>query len=104
MTYLHCARCKLAIQSGLNCVTPTTCPRCVARAGIAAPLFASTLNGVEMRARDRERKRRRGLRDVRIRPAFGNTRERCGDPGPIFAPWAKREAADGDTQGGLFAG
>ncbi len=84
MTYLHCARCKLAIQSGLNCITPTTCPRCQARAGIAAPLFASELNGVEMRARERER--RRAPRQARTRPAFGNTRDRHGDLGPIFRP------------------
>ena len=97
MTYLHCARCKLAIQSGLNCVTPSTCPRCQARAGIAAPLFASDLNGVEMRARERER--RRAPRKARARPVFGYTRDRGGDPGPIFAPMP---AGDAEMQGGLF--
>ena len=97
MTYLHCARCKLAIQSGLNCVAPATCPRCQARAGIASPMFASDLNGVEMRAR--ERQRRRAPRTARTRPAFGFMRERDGDAGPIFAPVPADHA---DTQDGLF--
>ena len=97
MTYLHCARCKLAIQSGLNCVTPSTCPRCQARAGIASPLFASELNGVEMRARERER--RRAPRKARTRPVFGYTRERDGAGAPIFAPMP---GAHADTHDGLF--
>jgi|GEM_PF-3764473 len=101
MTYLHCARCKLAIQSGLNCITPTTCPRCQARAGIAAPLFASELNGVEMRARERER--RRAPPQARTRPAFGNTRDRHGDLGPIFRPVANRGSDAADAHGGLIA-
>lgn len=92
MTYLHCARCKLAIQSGLNCVTPSTCPRCHARAGIASPLFASELNGVEMRAR--ERARRRAPRKPRARPVVGFMRERAGDPGPIYAPGAEANAGE----------
>ena len=98
MTYLHCARCKLAIQSGLNCVTPSTCPRCQARAGIASPLFASDLNGVEMRAQERER--RRAPRKARTRPLFGYMRDRDGDPGPIFAPTGEDHAG---THDGLFA-
>lgn len=84
MTYLHCARCRLAIQSGLNCVTPTTCPRCRARAGIAVPLFESELNGVEMRASERER--RRAPQRAGTRPVFGFMRDRGADHGPIFAP------------------
>jgi len=98
MTYLHCARCKLAIQSGLNCVTPSTCPRCQARAGIASPLFASELNGVEMRAQ--ERAQRRAPRKTRPRQVVGFMRERGGDPGPIFSPAADTHA---ETQDGLFA-
>jgi hypothetical protein len=84
MTYLHCARCKLAIQSGLNCVTPSTCPRCQARAGISSPMFASDLNGVEMRAK--ERARRRAPRKAGARPVVGYMRDRDGDAAPIFAP------------------
>jgi hypothetical protein len=98
MTYLHCARCKLAIQSGLNCVTPSTCPRCQSRAGISSPLFASELNGVEMRAQERER--RRAPRKARARPVVGYMRERGGDPGPIYAPMAEARAGG---RGGLFA-
>ena len=99
MTYLHCARCKLAIQSGLNSVTPSTCPRCRARAGIASPLFASELNGVEMRAQ--ERARRRAPRRAKAQPVVGYMRERGGDGGPIYAPPAEAHA---DEHGGLFAG
>ena len=98
MTYLHCARCKLAIQSGLNCVTPSTCPRCQARAGIASPLFASELNGVEMRAQ--ERARRRAPRRAKARPVVGYMRERDGDAGPIYTPPGEARA---DERGGLFA-
>jgi tRNA G26 N,N-dimethylase Trm1 len=97
MTYLHCARCKLAIQSGLNCVAPSTCPRCQARAGIASPLFASDLNGVEMRAK--ERARRRTPRKVAARPMVGYMRDRDGDAAPIFAP---RPDDHADTPDGLF--
>jgi len=49
MSYLHCARCRLAITRGVNCVSPTNCPRCLARAAVTSPLFGSTLNGVELR-------------------------------------------------------
>ena len=97
MTYLHCARCKLAIQSGLNCVAPSTCPRCQARAGIASPMFASDLNGVEMRAK--ERARPRAPRKARARPVVGYTRDRDGVAGPIFAPMPDDRA---DTHDGLF--
>jgi hypothetical protein len=98
MTYLHCARCKLAIQSGLNCVTPSTCPRCQARAGISSPMFASDLNGVEMRAQERER--RRAPRTSKARPVVGFMRERDGDAGPIYAPTAEART---EERGGLFA-
>ncbi len=51
MTYMHCPRCRLAIHCRAPYLTLTHCPRCLARAAIATPLFASALNGHELRAR-----------------------------------------------------
>jgi hypothetical protein len=51
MTYLHCPRCRLAINCRAPYLTLTHCPRCLARTAIPTPLFASTLNGHELRAR-----------------------------------------------------
>ena len=55
MTYLHCPRCRLAINSRAPYLTMTHCPRCLARAAIRTPLFASALNGHELRARQTRR-------------------------------------------------
>lgn len=55
MTYLHCPRCRLAINSRAPYLTMTQCPRCLARAAIRTPLFASALNGHELRARQPRR-------------------------------------------------
>ncbi len=52
MTYLHCPRCRLAIRSRADYLGPTNCPRCLARAAIASPLFQSARNGLELRADD----------------------------------------------------
>jgi hypothetical protein len=49
MTYLHCPRCRLAINCRAPYLTMTHCSRCLARATILKPLFASTLNGHELR-------------------------------------------------------
>jgi len=71
MIYLHCPRCRLAItcradylmiltncprcRLAITCradylMILTNCPRCLAHAAIAAPLFASPLNGAELHA------------------------------------------------------
>ncbi len=60
MTYLHCPRCRLAIKSRADYLGPTNCPRCLARAAIASPLFASALNGLELRADDTAARRATG--------------------------------------------
>lgn len=55
MIYLHCPRCRLAIACRADyLMILTNCPRCLARAAITAPLFASPLNGAELHASDRE--------------------------------------------------
>lgn len=54
MIYLHCPRCRLAIKCVADYLILTNCPRCLARAAIAAPLFASPLNSVELHATNRE--------------------------------------------------
>jgi hypothetical protein len=51
MTYLHCPRCRLAINSRAPYLTLTHCPRCLARTAIPTPLFSSPLNGHELHAR-----------------------------------------------------
>jgi len=48
-TYLHCPRCRLAIRCRAQYLTMTNCPRCMARAAVASPLFASPLNAAELR-------------------------------------------------------
>jgi len=50
MSYLHCPRCRLAIRCRAHYLTLTNCPRCLARAQIVAPLFASPLSARELRA------------------------------------------------------
>jgi hypothetical protein len=50
MTYLHCPRCRLAIRCRAHYLTLTNCPRCLARAGIVSPLFASPLDAHELHA------------------------------------------------------
>lgn len=50
MSYLHCPRCRLAINSRAHYLTLTNCPRCLARAAIAVPLFSSPLNALELHA------------------------------------------------------
>ena len=83
MTYLHCARCRLAISGGLNCMSPANCPRCIAREAVVSPLFASELNGVEMRA---ARERRRAPGGGRARTVFGHAVDRTARTSPLFAP------------------
>jgi tRNA G26 N,N-dimethylase Trm1 len=61
--YLHCPRCRLAIKCRADNLTLTDCPRCLARAAIAAPLFASPLNDADLHAADAEP--RRAPRDSR---------------------------------------
>jgi hypothetical protein len=50
--YLHCPRCRLAIKCRVDNPIPVNCRRCLARAAIAVPVFASQLNGAELRAAD----------------------------------------------------
>lgn len=50
--YLHCPRCRLAIKCRVDNPIPANCRRCLARAAIAVPVFASRLNGAELRAAD----------------------------------------------------
>jgi hypothetical protein len=50
--YLHCPRCRLAIKCQVDNPIPVNCRRCLARAAIAVPVFASQLNGAELRAAD----------------------------------------------------
>ncbi|HWC27716.1 MAG TPA: hypothetical protein VG474_14095 [Solirubrobacteraceae bacterium] len=47
--YLHCPRCRLAVTCRATYLTLTNCPRCLARAALVSPLFASPLNGMELR-------------------------------------------------------
>jgi hypothetical protein len=48
--YLHCPRCRLAINCRASYLMLTNCPRCLAHAAIASPLFASALNASELHA------------------------------------------------------
>lgn len=48
MTYQHCPRCRLAIRCRAPYLLLTNCPRCLARTGIASPLFCSPLNAREL--------------------------------------------------------
>lgn len=50
MTYLHCPRCRLAIKCRAHYLMLTNCPRCLARAAITSPLFASPLSATELPA------------------------------------------------------
>jgi hypothetical protein len=50
--YLHCPRCRLAIRCRVDNAIPANCRRCLTRAGIAVPVFASPLNGAELWAAD----------------------------------------------------
>lgn len=59
MIYLHCPRCRLAIACRADYLMLTNCPRCLARAAIAAPLFTSPLNGAELHAAQPRRRRPR---------------------------------------------
>lgn len=52
--YLHCPRCRLTIKCRTDYLTLTSCPRCLARAAIVTELFSSPLNGLELRALDRD--------------------------------------------------
>jgi hypothetical protein len=52
MTYLHCPRCRLAIRCRAHYLMLTNCPRCLARARIVSPLFASPLDAHELHAGD----------------------------------------------------
>ena len=52
--YMHCPRCRLAIRCRADYLTLTNCPRCLARAAIAAPLMASPLNAAELHAAGHE--------------------------------------------------
>lgn len=49
MTYQHCPRCRLAIRCRTSYLTLTSCPRCLARAGIVSPMFSSPLSAMELR-------------------------------------------------------
>lgn len=51
MTYLHCPRCRLAINCRAHYLMMTNCPRCLARTGIPSALFASPLNAIDLRAK-----------------------------------------------------
>jgi hypothetical protein len=53
LTYLHCPRCRLAIRCRAHDLELTDCPRCLARARIVSPLFASPLDAHELRAGER---------------------------------------------------
>jgi tRNA G26 N,N-dimethylase Trm1 len=57
--YLHCPRCRLAINCRAAYLTLTNCPRCLARAAIASPLFMSGLNASELHATTRSADDRR---------------------------------------------
>ena len=50
MTYQHCPRCRLAIRCRASFLSLTNCPRCLARAGLASPLFFSPLTAEELRS------------------------------------------------------
>jgi hypothetical protein len=54
MTYLHCPRCRLAIRCQAQYLTMTNCPRCLARAAVASPLFSSPLTAAQLRASERD--------------------------------------------------
>jgi len=41
--YLNCSRCGLSIRVRFASTEPENCPRCLARSGIAQPLFRSRL-------------------------------------------------------------
>lgn len=70
MTYLHCPRCRFAVRARPGHMAPASCPRCLAHAAIAAPLFASPLNGVELHAAERAAGSRRDTQPrLRDRPA-----------------------------------
>lgn len=56
--YLHCPRCRLAIKCRADNLTLIDCPRCLARAAIAAPLFASPLNDTDLHAAENDESRR----------------------------------------------
>lgn len=51
--FLHCPRCRLAIRCRAPYLTLINCPRCLARASITSPLFASPLNASELRGENR---------------------------------------------------
>jgi len=51
MSYLHCPRCRLAIRCRAHYLALTSCPRCLARARIVSPLFASPLTARELHAK-----------------------------------------------------
>jgi len=55
MTYLHCPRCRLAVRCRASYLAFSNCPRCIARAAIASPMFSSPLDALELRAMQRER-------------------------------------------------
>jgi len=53
MPYLNCPRCHLSIslaRAGL--AAPEYCPRCIARVGLATPLFSSPLTMQQLRAQE----------------------------------------------------
>ena len=53
MIYLHCPRCRLAVRCRANYLMFSNCPRCIARAAIATPMFSSPLDAHELRAAQR---------------------------------------------------
>jgi tRNA G26 N,N-dimethylase Trm1 len=53
MTYLHCPRCRLAVRCRASYLTFSNCPRCIARAAIATPMFTSPLDAHELRVAQR---------------------------------------------------
>ena len=55
MTYQHCPRCRLAIRCRASYLKLTSCPRCLARAGIISTMFSSPLNAMELRGAEPDR-------------------------------------------------
>ena len=55
MTYQHCPRCRLAVPCRAIYLPFSNCPRCIARAAIASPMFSSPLDAMALRAAERER-------------------------------------------------
>lgn len=41
MTYLNCPRCSLTIRVRADYLAPRSCPRCIARARLAIPMYGT---------------------------------------------------------------